>query len=100
MTKYTSDKCIFRLATYKISEFRTDLTKLALELPTWMDTTLKATGCSQLSGQTQGKLKVLAFQLLWRQAPALDHRIFQRLEQCLDICDICSYFFCFDILLM
>jgi hypothetical protein len=98
MMKYTSDKCIFRLVTYKISEFRADLTKLALELPSWLDNTLRMTGCSNLSGKTQGKLKVLAFQLLWRQARALDHRIFQRLDQLFGLClkyQFVSFWVCF-----
>ena len=81
MMKHTSDRCLFRLVTLKVSQFRKDLTNLAIELPAFLQSTLELTGCDKLSEETQNKLKLVAFQLLWRQARALDHRIFQRLDQ-------------------
>ena len=81
MQKHSSDQCLFTLVTSKIHAFKHDSLRLVLEMPHWLQAALDKSGCVTLSSDVQGKLKLLAAQLVFKQIRSLDLRILKRLDE-------------------
>ncbi len=78
--KYSSDQCIQRLVNH-VGIFKAEIVRLVMEMPQWLQNALDASGCNSLNTSLQGKLKLMAVQLVFKQYRSFELRILKRLDE-------------------